>query len=696
MKTNKLFNIFSAAVILLGFSACEKTAPKYEPAEKPTTSEVYFSSSLPSNYDITSYPTYFLVTINRSNSAVDYTANISSTADIAFSIPPCVNFSAGLTGTSIKISYDPSKLEDGKKYQFTLKAESEASQYGNSTYSFTATYTAPKQDGGSDWNPVTGTTPVFVENIMKVYNSGIDTHTFECYVEKYKDKEIYRIVNPMSVKVVNGKKYQNPYYDETGTKDGIWPKEFLNTDDYYITLDMDGAIFAEEIGGTLKDGEVYVANSNLNFQWEDVGPFNIVSAIAWPASADYGVGNWLGSYNATKKCISFNDYLLRAGSSVLSFPTYSGVATSYLYFDKSLMKENYNEYKYTDYAQGTAYSALFGAAGNPLPFLTDVKYWIDESVEEGNNCVYYLPNYFSEGYGLAFMAPDPDALKDGDAISDVANEQEIGEVFGTNVCTNIKKGTVTIGEDGMPIFDIQIDVYALQDGKRVLDYGKYNEKVVVNAFVEIYTDKDIIPAESKDKYLGTFSFKSNDYYNAGGAIVESIYPITIEDAGKDKQGDWVAVTGLTGTGDADTVFGTFENGFIYLRGQVLDEPMYGYKVNFAPLNSAAKQYDLTNEVPLLLGFVPNGKLAIVNAPDSPFDGCYFYCEKGGIALMWGYVLAPLADEAAAAVKAPKAKAQFHEFASPEMNIITRKLNLNSGVKHVENGKNANVQPIAIR
>lgn len=690
MKTNKLFNILSAAVLVLGFSACVKEAPKYEPAEKPTTAEVYFSSELPSSYQVSNFPAFFIVPVNRANTAADFTASIAATADAAFSVPTSVNFSAGLTSASLRIAFDPSKLEDGKEYKFELKAASEASQYGQSAYSFTVKYTAPSE-GGSDWQPFMTTTPVFVENIMKIYSSGIDTHTFDCYVEKFKDKEIYRIVNPMSAVVYNGKKYANPYYDETSSANGIWPEEFLNDDDYYIYLDMDGVLYAAECGGAeLLPGEVYIAQSNLNFQWEDDGPFNIVSCANWPDCIDYGVGELLGKYDSAKKCITFNDYLFCAGNAIYAWPTYAGVPTSYLYFDKSLMKENYNEYDTEDWASGVAYSTLFGSVDKPLDFRTDVKFWMDEA-KEGTDCIYYLPEYFDEDHGLAFAAPSPDALKDGDEITDVANEQEIGNIFGTDLYTNVKKGKVTIDENGFPTFEIQIDVYAIQDGKRVLDYGKFTETIVVDSFVEKYTDEDIIPAEDKADFLGTYSYKSNDQYNAGGAVVESIVPIVIEDAGKDETGDWVAISGLTGSGEIDTIYGYYEEGVVYIPSQDLDEPIMGYDFTFAPIDPKSFMYDKREE--LALGFVPNGKLAIVNTPGSTYSGAYFFCALGGLSLQWNYILESSAEPAMDSVAAPANALKLHELVKP---VSKRSLNLNSGAKHVENGKSNSVQPISVR
>lgn len=676
---------------MLGLSACVKEAPKYEPAEKPSTAEVYFSSDLASNYDIAPSPSFFVVTVNRANSSEDYTASISATADPAFSVPSTVNFSAGLTGAALKIAYDPDKLVDGTKYKFELKTASEASQYGSNVYSFTATFTAPKE--GSDWEPYMTSTPAFVENIMKIYSSSIDTHTFDCYVEKFNGKAIYRIVNPMSVKVVDGKKYLNPYYDESGSKDGIWPAEFLNTDDYYITLDMDGSIYAEEIGGELKPGDVYIAGSNLNFQWEDDGPFNIISCIAWPTCVDYGAGELLGKYDEAKNCIVFNDYLLCAGNSIWAWPTYAGVPTSYLYFDKTLMKEDYNEYDTQDWASGVVSSTLFGEPDNPYVFASDVKYWIDESIEEGNNCVYFLPDYFQDGKGLAFMAPDPDSLKDGDEITDVANEQEVGDVFGTNLYTNVKKGTVSIGEDGFPVFDVQIDVFATQDGVRVLDYGKFDENIAINAFVEIYTDEDVLPAESKADFLGTYTYKSNDYYYADGGIVDGSTLVVIEDAGEDEDGDWVAITGLSGYDEPDTIYGTYEDGFIYITGQMLEGKMYGFETAFAPINSKTFMYYMNES--LMLGFVPNGKLALVNTPGGECNGGYFFCSQGGFSIQWNYIFEAAVEADAVAKTAPKA--QLHKALSPDMRIVNRKLNVNSGAMHVENGKKASDrQPIGVR
>ena len=671
MKTlNKIFGFALAASMLAGVASCVAEAPEYTPAPVPTTAEVYFQDGLASSYTLSAGASAFAIPVNRANISGSYTATVTSEADPLFTVPSSVTFADGMATAQLVIGYNSAKLAEQVPYKFNLSVGgAEASQYALNSYSFTATL--PPQGGGSDWKAVgkaaSGGVPTFVENIMKIYSGSIDTHTFPVYVEQFQDKKIYRIVNPMSKVVVGKTTYKNPYYDETGTANGIWPEEFVDANDYYIYLDMEGDMYKDECGGTLEPGQVYVAESDLHFQWVDAGAFSIVSAISWPGHVNYDCPNPLGSWDEKKKAINFGDYLFCAGNSIYGWPAYSGVPTSFLYFDSTLMVEDYNTYSYGagPYLYGTVSSNIFAEDGEPIEW--SAKLMVNTDKEDLP--IYFIPDYFATGYGLAFSAPAPDKLKDGDEISDVENEQETGlDVFGNPVFVKVKKGKVSVDADGFPTFDVQVSVYAKDaDGAVAYDFGSFNEQFTGTEWPEIYSTADLVRADKEDFY-GVYSRKLNDYYNYDGEVVEEGY-LELSDGGvgEDEDGnevEYVAISGITGENFDDTILAEWYNGLLYVYAQNTAGQYYGYDITVVPFSSAA--FGINTNYLLIGGLTADGTFALVPHPSIPdYDGLYFYVPGvGGVGIFWNIIGHPVDDADGAIapyVMEKKDKATFHPF-----------------------------------
>jgi len=675
MKTiNKFFNVLFAAALVMGTSACIKEAPEYKPADVPTTAEVYFSSQLASAYTLKDGQNYFLVTINRATTTAAYAASISSDADPLFTIPATVNFEAGMSSAPIKISFDPKAITAGVDYKFTITATSEASQYGNSSYSFTA-----KLPAAESWKAYSGgTTPAFYEAYMNMYNTSIDPHIFDCYVEKFPGKEIYRIVNPMSVKVVNGKKYQNPYYDETGAGDGIWPDEFLSKDDYYIYIDMDGEYYKEDTGKDLPAGSVYIAYSPLNFAWS-YGEFAMMSAAGSPAMVEkYSIANPLGKYDASKKCVDFGDVFLIMGGSVYGWSSDFGSPTSKLYFDKNLMVEDYNTYKTKAWAEAYAKSTLMEVSGN-----VSVRTYVDE---KAGATIYQIPDYFSTGQGLAFYGPNVDALVDGAELSDVANEQFMGKLFGTDLYCTVKGGNVSIPAGGLPIFTVTVNVYAKVNGEKVLDYGKFVETFSVTSIIEQYTMLDLVPAKKEDFY-GEYEYKCNMYGKDGVQYPTNL--ITIEDAGQDEEGiELLSISGLGGGKFDDKLIAMYdESGVFAIAPQQLEGTYAGFDIMVYPFSSEELYY--TTGYPLVGGMTNTGRLALVPFYTTSFNGLYFYAVGyGGIAINSNYILWPAASDAQSvpSVGALQPIPQPAPGVVAERPVVEREFNFSAGNKTTQSEK----------
>lgn len=148
MKTFKnILNIFLLGLITSVVCSCDDEV-EYTPAESPTNSQVYFPSSLASNYDLDSGASSFTVEISRVESSSAQTVALTVSDETGkLSVPTSVDFAAGATSAQLVIGYDAAAFEYDVYGKATIKiAETEATPYGNSEYSFTYGVPAPWTD----------------------------------------------------------------------------------------------------------------------------------------------------------------------------------------------------------------------------------------------------------------------------------------------------------------------------------------------------------------------------------------------------------------------------------------------------------------------------------------------------------------------------------------------------------------------
>ncbi|MBQ8520065.1 MAG: hypothetical protein IJ456_01510 [Bacteroides sp.] len=181
MKTLKnIFSVLFACIAVAGFWSCDDEV-EYTPAEAPTTDQVFFPSSLGSNYDLTLDATSFTIEVQRvaSESAATVALSVSDESG-KLSIPTSVDFAAGAKTATLTIGYNPEDFEYDVYTKVNISiAESYATPYGNSAYTFTVGVPAP----WTDWELMNTGTYTFTQ-----YYSG--THEGRnCYVRTYKLNE---------------------------------------------------------------------------------------------------------------------------------------------------------------------------------------------------------------------------------------------------------------------------------------------------------------------------------------------------------------------------------------------------------------------------------------------------------------------------------------------------------------------------
>ena len=148
MKLNKIFTLATLATTMLFATSCDEDFD-YTAAEAPSGAQVYFSSELSSEYEISPDASSFNVPLSRVDVSGAQTVNLTATLEAGslYSVPASVTFNAGESTANIPVSYDPAKIEYGKYETITIKIADETitTPYGVSEFSFTA--------GVTDWGP---------------------------------------------------------------------------------------------------------------------------------------------------------------------------------------------------------------------------------------------------------------------------------------------------------------------------------------------------------------------------------------------------------------------------------------------------------------------------------------------------------------------------------------------------------------
>lgn len=146
MKLNKFFLGFLGIFAILMASCSSDDKYEWATVSGP---QVYFSTELSDQYEISPDASSFNVPISRADASGAQTVNLAVTLEAGslYSVPASVSFNAGENVTNIPVSYDPTKIEYGKYETITIKIadESATTPWGVSEYSFKA--------GVTDWGP---------------------------------------------------------------------------------------------------------------------------------------------------------------------------------------------------------------------------------------------------------------------------------------------------------------------------------------------------------------------------------------------------------------------------------------------------------------------------------------------------------------------------------------------------------------
>ena len=157
----KLFknSYIALAVLALGFSACTEEV-EYNPAEVPTTAQVYFSNTNGAQIDLAKEARSFDIAVSRAvagaAASIDVNVVADSLANTVFDFPATVEFADTATTAVYTVNVKEGvDLEFEVYHNINLSIDEPlATPYGNSTYAFEVGVPAP----WSEWKKIgTGT-----------------------------------------------------------------------------------------------------------------------------------------------------------------------------------------------------------------------------------------------------------------------------------------------------------------------------------------------------------------------------------------------------------------------------------------------------------------------------------------------------------------------------------------------------------
>lgn len=573
MKTVKY--IVYALAAALAFAACA-SEKEYTPTPAPIGDEVTIVpiTELVSLTDTADVLNYFDITLIRVKKDKAVLVQVDSEADEMFSIPTSVIFPAGKDTTVIRVTFDRADLVSQKRYDFTVSISGEAvSKYAISTISFQAGDVLPLKwhkwmkgvltEGW--WNEVE-------EEYMyyAILNSTPEARAlFESLLgESDPITAFISAWTPAEGEAFDLYCYIESTFDTSGEVDPI---------DYYFTWHLaDNSISI----APQWMGYCYLLDA-AHYAMEAAG-WDEAKAIAWAKGAGYALPYYDGNGGFYLADWFMTDV---AGGKGYQF----GGTPDLFIADGFVRNVNYNEYYYKDLAVGSVTSEGLDDAWD------DQVLKFNEYPDNSGKTIYYLPDYFGAGKGLAFAGPHVGEIVDGAPIQAVANEQATGMQYGgKDLYAVVIGGSVSVSDDAT-VFTIQVQYETMapseDDPNKLVVYGTLpivNEVFTVSEKATYYGSYQAEPVENKNDFFGVYDGVAT-YYTAAG-FVEKDITVTIEEGGwsSDRREQYVLISGLSAYAQAsigsDTIEALYEDGFIKISAQTF----------FLPYVYAGKYYCLVD------------------------------------------------------------------------------------------------------
>ncbi len=273
MKSLKIFILAAVAIVAGLFAACSDDDFKAGPAVSGT--QVYFPESIAAEYSIGDEVSEIAIPVMRVvGTEAQTVAVLADDKSGLFSIPASVSFAAGEKKAELLMTFDRTKLEDGKEYpvSFLLNDEENTTPYGNSQLAITVT----------PWPWELLGTGLFRDDWLSSMFNG-NSVEIEVQIHKHKSREGVYMIEDM---------YGWPFLTEFfgGSQADIESKVGLNYTPTNIVLnasDPNAVFFSRQFSGitdkdpdygdyeiaTLKDGEGTLVDGVVTFPVQGLGLF---------------------------------------------------------------------------------------------------------------------------------------------------------------------------------------------------------------------------------------------------------------------------------------------------------------------------------------------------------------------------------------------------------------------------------------
>lgn len=588
------------AALMVGFVSC-KDDP-YQIGVTPDNQEAYFPSQTVT-VNCAEDATSFDVRVSRVKYTEAGTVGITATAPSGITVPATVSFNAGEETAKLTIAIDQAALGQGESYQVSLKiAEADATPYNNAECVCNVTTWAPEPP--VTWVPVE--TECVLNDLVMTSMFGLDAVSYDVYVEKQSDRDIFRIVNMLTTYTDSeGKTYTYPYY-AAGQE--------VNPEDSYFIIDCSG-YYGEEMGVTgIEAGKAWIPVQSLNVNW-GYGEmqmaslaYNLATEAGTLTPTDYAVG----TYDAANGSISFGCVAVYMPNDKAWYMPMSMEpdAWTVLYLDKTKMGTDFErDCTFEFYTDAQLNSELADNTWAVKMYKAIPSEDKAEEYAEEFGTVYKIEDMYAGGFPIYFCE------KDGEiSVPEEYESQETGQSFaGFDLSINITGGTYA--DD---IVTLELDMVGT-------DPAKVKDDVSFGAYTEVLNAEVITTAESIDDFCGSFNMSGLTPVNPTAQTVEytSFSGITVNIEKVDDT--TVKMTGLltaedresTGLGDAydDAIILTFADG--YLKVVVQDMPDVGTYDMFLTMFDATDLGTFYNKnaidlIGMYVGINKKGELRFLN------------------------------------------------------------------------------------
>ena len=569
----KALKYFASALALVAlFTSCEEE-DKYVQAELPTTMEAYFPATT-MTVSMEELTTGFDVEIARVNYDEAATATLTCTQPTGVNVPSTVSFAAGQEKTQFTVSVDQAAVGQGKTLSIELYVDTESkSPYANQRCVINLTTWSPEPP--VTWEPIE-TEAVFRHNIIGMAFSTKEV-SYDVYVEKRTDCEMYRIANAFTYFEKDGKEYHFPYYasgDETVPLDPVT----------WTIVDCSGQLVQQEVGKTIAKNAVWfpMQSTNNNWGYGDMVFCSLAYNLSTSAGPCTPESNPIGIYNPETKQIAFG----QLGLNLADYGWFADQSTdpkgwATLYLDKNLMGTDFErDCAFSKLQDATLKSSILGdkwtvALHEGAP--ADEKKAEEYAEQFGQ--VIKVENAYVEGFPVYFCVDAEGKI----SVPEEYAYQAMGlSIAGFDLYLNIKKGEFANNSYSLLCEMVGADPAGV---KADILYGEYTE--VIDA-------ETIGTASSIDEFVGDYVMVGETFeFNSQGQMTGNLIPFEIPVSMVKADDTTIKMTGVAagalGSTYDDSLVWTFNGGYLQFTPQDMPDLTAGSNVYdvFATLCTSA-------------------------------------------------------------------------------------------------------------